>query len=170
MNRLLFTGILLVCVVLSFVIIQPGSGQVQKGQQAPVFNLRNVNGELVRPFQEGMPVVLSFFFTECQKCRDEIRQLSMLAEKYNGKVGVYLVGTSFKSNVDVSDDVAQYISNIGVGFLPMVDKYKDVIRKYGVTSYPSLYYVNKKGIVAYSCSAFNEKTINDLEKHIQKGK
>lgn len=170
MNRLLFTGILLVCVVLSFVIIQPGSGQVQKGQQAPVFNLRNVNGELVRPFQEAKPVVLSFFFTECQKCREEIRQLSMLAEKYNSAIGVYLVGTSFKSNIDVTDDVARYIADIGVELIPMVDKYKDVIREYGVTNYPSLYYVNKKGIITYSCSAFNEKTINDLEKHIQKGK
>ncbi len=161
---------MLVCVLLSFSMNQSGIGQVQKGQEAPAFNLRNVNGELVRPFQERMPVVLSFFFTECQKCREEIRQLSVLAEKYNGSVGVYLVGTSFKSNVDVSDDVARYIGDIGVGFIPMVDKYKDVIRKYGVTSYPSLYFVNKKGIVTYTCSAFNEKTMNDLEKHMQKGK
>jgi len=140
---------------------------ITKGKIAPVFNLRNVKGELVKPFQEPKPVIVSFFFTDCPKCKVEIKELETFSQKYDDKVKIYLVGTSFKNDVDVSDDVDSFIKDLNVSFIPLVDKYKDIIKSYGVSAYPSLFLIDSKGQVVFSSSAYNEKTMRELEKKIK---
>jgi len=147
-----------------------GYCQVTNGKEAPVFNLRNINGQLVKPFSEPRLIIISFFFTDCQNCKKEIRKLEELNQKYNDKVTIYLIGTSFKNDVDVTDDVDAFIKALNVSFIPLVDKYKEVIASYGITVYPSVYLINKKRKVIYASSSYNEATAEELEKHIKKAK
>ena len=45
------------------------AGEISPGQRAPEFNLRNIKGDLIRPFEDKKPIIVSFFFTECSTCR-----------------------------------------------------------------------------------------------------
>jgi len=155
-------------VILTFIFsLSAGNCEIVKGKPAPVFNLRNSRGELVKPFQESKPVLISFFFTDCPNCRKEIKELEALNEKFNDRVALYLVGTSFKNGVDVSEDVDNFIKELNVGLVPLVDKYKEAIKSYGVSQYPSLFLINSKGNVVYTSTSYNEKTIKELEKQIK---
>jgi peroxiredoxin len=156
-------------VVLFLFALDPVHSEIRRGQKAPVFNLRNTDGELIRPF-DGISkrLVLSFFFSECAVCREEIKHLSELHGKYNSVIDVHLIGTSFKKNVDVSQDVKQYIKGLGVDFNPLVDKYTDVIRMYGVTHYPTLLIVEKNGKVSFMSKDYNANTMAELEKIVKK--
>ena len=160
LKNLIIFSILLICA-------NAGYGQIAKGHEAPVFNLRNTNGELVKPFQASKPVIISFFFTDCPNCRSEIKELETLNQNYNDKISLFLVGTSFKKDVEVSEDVDSFIKELSVSFTPLVDKYKDVIKSYGVTNYPSLFLIDSKGKVVFTSNTYNEKTIKELEKQIK---
>lgn len=137
------------------------------GEKAPVFNLRNINGELVMPFAEkDNPIVLSFFFSECVICKNEIKDLYELSKKYP-KVKVFLVGTSFKPNADVTTEVRNYIKELNVDFVPLVDKYKEIIRTYKVQNYPTVMLIDKNGTIAYKSEKYDNKTIAEIEQKIK---
>ncbi len=156
-------------IAVSFLAFDPVHSEIQRGQKAPVFNLRNTDGELIRPF-DGISkrLVLSFFFSECAVCREEIKHLSELLGKYNSVIDVHLVGTSFKKNVDVAQDVRLYIKGLGVDFNPLVDKYADVIKMYGVTHYPTLLIVERNGRVSFISKNYGENTMAEIEKIVKK--
>lgn len=143
------------------------NGEVVKGTAAPVFNLRTPNGELVKPFQLQKPMVISFFFTECQNCKIELKELEQFYLRNDDKITLFIVGTSFKKDVDVAEDVDAFIKELGVNVTPLVDKYKDVIRLYGVSKYPSLFFINSKGDVVFKSDVYSEKTISELEKQLK---
>lgn len=105
----------------------PVNGEVLKGTVAPVFNLRTPRGELVKPFQSQKPMIISFFFTDCPNCKIELKALEQFYLNNGDKVAVFIVGTSFKKDVDVAEDVDAFIRDLGINITPLVDKYKDVI-------------------------------------------
>lgn len=166
MKSFRFAKIIILCILL-MTFGYNGYGEIKKGENAPVFNLRNTEGILIKPFQEPKLILISFFFTECPNCVKEIKDLEELNQKYNDKVSIFLVGTSFKKDVDISEDVDSFIKGLRVNFVSLVDKYKDVIKEYGVSSYPAVFLINSNGKVIFTSTSYNEKTISNLEKQIK---
>lgn len=158
-----------VFVAISILSFSMSYSQVKKGQAAPIFNLRNTNGELVKPFQDiKKPIILSFFFTECVNCKKEIKELYELYSKYNSVFDVYLVGTSFKKDVNIVSDIKDFINEIGVDFVPLVDRYLEVINKYKIIKYPTIIIIDKNGNISYIFDNFNDSTFNEIEKIVKK--
>src|SRR6187397_2072906 len=94
-------GILLAAITIA---VAPAPA-VQKEAGAPQFELRNVNGRIVRLSDyRGKVVLINFWATWCPPCRAEMPDLIKLQREY-GKEGLQIIGVSYppqkKSRVTV---------------------------------------------------------------------
>ncbi|HLH25838.1 MAG TPA: TlpA disulfide reductase family protein [Chloroflexota bacterium] len=89
----------------------------------------------------GRPVVVNFWASWCQPCRDEANVLEQFAQEY-GPQGVAFVGV----NVWDSDDKARaFLDEFGVSYANGLDAGGSAAIEFGVTGLPETYFVDRQG-------------------------
>jgi peroxiredoxin len=144
---------------------QPAAAILQKGEKAPAIRLTTTSGQTVTLSNyRGYVLVMDFFATWCIPCKEAIPHLNALNSKY-GKQGLQILGVSVDegSDRDVKDFVlARHLS------YPVAVAGDEMQADYGLRSIPTIYVINKKGMVAEKFQGYSEQTAKAIEDTIKR--
>ena len=119
---------------------QPTSGP------APDFKLQTFDGqEFVLSEQRGKVVVINFWASWCDPCREEAPLLQEIWERYQDR-GVILVGIAY---ADVESASLAYIEEFGLTYPHGPDFGTKISDDYFITGVPETFIVDQKGEIAY---------------------
>lgn len=120
------------------------SASVPVGSQAPEFELPDVSGRTVRLGDlKGKVVLLDFWATYCDSCRESVGALKQIRKEYKDK-GFELVGISLDA---APEQVAEFIKEEGVDYPVLVDSDLVVSQAYGVRGLPVTMLLDRSGVV-----------------------
>ncbi|MGA3286168.1 MAG: TlpA disulfide reductase family protein [Bacteroidota bacterium] len=158
------------------------SDTLNVGDEAPQFVMRNLmanTGVFLRDFtgktlrepwkkKERQVVVLSFWATWCQPCKNEIPILTKLAADYKDQnVKFFLVNTMEKAE-SIEDSVRDIYKSRGYTLPCLVDPSGRYTSLYSVHGLPVLVVIDKFGIVRQINRGYHENFQIELEKLIKK--
>lgn len=116
----------------------------KEGNPAPDFVLESLTGQAVDSSQyRGRPILVHFWATWCQPCRDEVKRLEAAAEAYRSKGFEILALT----NETDRNEVAKFVREQNLSFLIVFDPSNIVFDQYRVTGLPSSFLVDGDGII-----------------------
>ena len=114
------------------------------GSQAPDFELKNRNGEVVRLSDyEGNLVFLNFWATWCLPCVDEMPDMMQLQERFEGrpfKILTVSVDTSWEA-------VDDFYEEHNLDFLTLLDPGRQIADRYKLTGQPETFLIDGDGTV-----------------------
>jgi len=115
-----------------------------KDIEAPDFSLRDLNGaERKLSGYRGKVVLLNFWATNCDPCKEEMPSMQILYERLKGKPFVMLAVSLDRSKKDVTG----FIQEKKYTFTVLLDPDKYVARLYQVTGIPTTFIIDKNGII-----------------------
>jgi cytochrome c biogenesis protein CcmG/thiol:disulfide interchange protein DsbE len=116
-------------------------GQVQSGL-APDFSLTTFDNRHVSLKDlHGKVVVVNFWASWCQPCRQEAAYLEQTWRKYKDK-GVVFIGVDY---VDTEPSALAYIKEFDITYFNGPDLGTRISQAYAIKGVPETYYIDKKG-------------------------
>lgn len=106
--------------------------------------------------------MMSFFATYCIPCEKEIPILEKIAADYKDKAVFVLVDSK-----EEPDKVRSFMDKKKIGLTVLLDRYGVAADKYGVSSLPSLFIIDEKGIVRYVQHGYHEGFDRELVKSLE---
>jgi peroxiredoxin len=115
---------------------------VLEGKPAPDWQLEDFAGkkQTLKGFR-GKVVLLDFWYVDCPWCIRAMPKLNALAERFKGKA-VVVLGMNTDDSIPAAKQVLQRMK---ITYLSL--KAKGVDKQYGVTGFPTLFVIDKKGVV-----------------------
>ncbi|TVY11702.1 thiol-disulfide oxidoreductase ResA [Paenibacillus cremeus] len=115
------------------------------GSKAPDFTLLGLDGKTHKLSDyKGKVVVVNYWGTFCEPCRDEMPALERQHAKWAGK-NVEILGLNLdEPRVAVENFINQY----KVTFPILFDKNEENRKKYGVSQYPTTFFIGPDGKIA----------------------
>jgi thiol-disulfide isomerase/thioredoxin len=139
--------------------------ELKLNEPAPTFVLRSLNddevflrdfcGELRQPWKNKTKhvVILSFFTSYCQPCRKEIPELqAIVAQDTSQTLTALLVNLKEEKEL-----VAKYAADMGFTLPVLLDRYGMIAKKYGVSSVPRIFIIDKEGKLVWMTKGYDEK-------------
>lgn len=145
----------------------------QIGTQMQPFTLEDIESKPMTIELNKKVNLVSFWVSSCSLCKEELRVLNALGEKYKGNkdIGITVVSTDFGGPRMVKIVLKE---SGGVVNVPIVfDKGLNVARdKFGVTSFPALFLLDKAGKIDFFMEGYqadSEARINsEIEWRLKK--
>ena len=123
------------------------SGGAKVGQAAPDFTLNGLDGKPVKLSDyKGQAVLINFWATWCNPCRQEMPDLEALWKTYKDR-GVVVLAVNL-TDQDTVSDVTQYIKDLALTFPVVLDETGSVSSLYRVGPIPSSYFVDRQGVLS----------------------
>lgn len=91
---------------------------------------------------KGKVALVEFWSISCGPCRMSGPELARIQSKL-GAQGLIVVGIT----TDAKDEVAEFVERKGLGFSAVSDENGDTTHAYGISAIPTLYVIDKRGIV-----------------------
>ncbi len=144
---------LLVCgvalAVLMVAVLAQGFGRnpravpsVMEDKPAPTFSLVDTQGRAVSLEQlKGQRVVLNFWSTWCQPCKQEYPLLMAAQKRYPD---VAFLGVVY---VDSSANVTHYLGRAGANYPHLLDPDGRTAIDYGVAGVPETFFIDARGVI-----------------------
>ncbi len=127
--------------LLGWGLVKKASGPRGSGT-APDFSLTGFDGRTATLSQlRGQVVVINFWASWCDPCRQEAAYLEQTWRKYKDK-GVVFVGVDW---VDTQKEALAYIKEFDITYLNGPDLGTRIAQAYGIQGVPETYYVDKTG-------------------------
>lgn len=137
----------------------------QKGEPAPPFKAVTTSGQQVTLNNyKGRVLVLDFFASWCPPCRASIPHLVNLNRKY-GKQGLQILGMSVDEDGEAA--VRKFVAEKGINY-PVAVVDSEIQGDYGIRSIPTMYLVNKKGVIVEKFMGFSDETGRAMETAIKR--
>lgn len=113
------------------------------GDSAPDFTLTDLEGDVIRLSDyKGKAVMLNFWGTFCPPCVYEMPLFQKYYEQYKDQ-GFVVLGVNLD---EATVTVKRFVKEYGLTFPIPMDK--NVVRKqYGVTQYPTTFFINQEGVI-----------------------
>lgn len=116
------------------------------GNVAPDFELDDLNGKPLRLNDlRGKAVILNFWATWCEPCRQEMPLLQKAFAQYAAE-GLVIVGVDLGEEPAV---VQNYVDQLGVDFPIALDRQEQVSRRYRVFGLPTSFFIDRQGVIDY---------------------
>jgi cytochrome c biogenesis protein CcmG/thiol:disulfide interchange protein DsbE len=144
------------------------SGPAAKGQAAPDFAMKSLDGKTVRLSDfRGKAVLLNFWATWCEPCKIEMPWFVELQKSY-GQNGLQVLGVAMD---DASkEDIAKFAKEMGVNYPVLVDNEsirEEVGNSYGGVQFlPTTLYIDRDGKVVDK--VFGLKGRSEIEDDVKK--
>jgi peroxiredoxin len=137
--------VVVAAVALFFVLRKPASAEVNVGDPAPEFAIKDETGkELKLSDYRGNVVFLNFWYTTCEPCRQEMPDMELVNRVFKDrkfKMIPVSVDTSF-------DDVKKFYQDFKLTTMGMyLDPGKQIANRYNVYKFPETYVIDGNGIV-----------------------
>lgn len=121
---------------------------LRRGERPPppalVFETLDGEGEISLADYRGKAVVLNFWASWCEPCRDELPLIEK-AHKRLAAQGGTVVGIDVKEN---SGAALKAVDEFGLTFPNLRDRDGSFVRKWGQTGYPENFVIDREGRVA----------------------
>ncbi|WP_334073334.1 MULTISPECIES: TlpA disulfide reductase family protein [Paenibacillus] len=113
------------------------------GTAAPEFSLPGLDGETYKVGGErNKPLLLNFWASWCDPCKEEAPDLVKLADKYSDTLDVLAVNVTF---YDKLDKAKAFVKEYGYTFPVLLDEKEEVYRKYNGIAFPTNVLIDKDG-------------------------
>jgi cytochrome c biogenesis protein CcmG/thiol:disulfide interchange protein DsbE len=133
---------LVVVALLAYSVATGPSAPLQPGQIAPTFGLASLEGGRIDlNAQRGKVIVINFFASWCDPCRQEAADLEEAWQQYQPE-GVQFLGIAYK---DASSKAQAFVDQYGVTYPCALDPGDRTARVYGVTGVPETFVINGQG-------------------------
>lgn len=138
--------LVIVAVVGLFAIgLRRTGGGPQVGEPAPDFTLTLFDGgEISLSELRGQVVVINFWASWCDPCRDEAPVLERVWRAYRDR-GVVFIGVDY---VDIESDARKYLEEFDVTYPNGPDNGQRIARAYRIRGVPETFFVDQKGNIA----------------------
>ena len=147
------------------VFSQPAAAILQKGDRAPAIKLVTTSGQPVTLANyKGYVLVMDFFATWCIPCKESIPHLNNLNRKY-GKQGLQILGVSVDEGSD--REVKSFSAERKISY-PVAIGGEDMQEDYGLRSIPTVYVIDKKGMVADKYQGYSDQNGKAMEETIKR--
>lgn len=144
---------------------QPAEAILQKGDKAPPIKVVTTSGQPVTLANyRGYVLVMDFFATWCIPCKESIPHLNSLNRKY-GKQGLQILGMSVDEGND--REVKSFIGERRISY-PVAIAGEDLQTEYGLRSIPTVYIIDKRGMVAERFQGYSDQTGKAMEETIKR--
>jgi thiol-disulfide isomerase/thioredoxin len=141
------------------------SAFIKKGDPAPPLKVVSMSGQKITLANyKGHVLILDFFATWCTPCRSSIPHFIGLYSKYN-KQGLEILGMS--ADEDADKEVREFVGEQKIIY-PVALAGEEMITDYGIRSLPTVYVINKKGVIAEKYMGFNDDMAKSMETLIKK--
>jgi len=141
-QALVVAGVALALLVLFLYGVRGGAPL--EGRPAPDFSLAPYEGsEISLDSLRGQVVVLNFWASWCEPCREEAPALERIWRAY-GKRGVAFVGVNVQ---DTAKGSLAFIEQFDITYPNGPDPYERIARAYRVFGYPETYVIDRDGRV-----------------------
>lgn len=115
------------------------------GTPAPAFTLTGLDGEEYGVNgKRDKPVLLNFWASWCDPCKQEAPELVDIADKYKDKLDVYSINVT---KYDKLKEVEQFVDQYHFTFPVLLDKEEEVYLKYNGIAFPTNVLIDENGIV-----------------------
>lgn len=153
--------LLLVTVSLSLVAT---AGALETGTRAPAIQGTDLAGNaLSSAALRGKVVVLDFWASWCDPCREAMPALERLHQRYRER-GVVVLGVS----VDRSASNAQrFLQRTPVSFRVMHDDGQSIARRYRPETMPSTYVIDRGGVLRHVQAGYHEGDEQAIERAVR---
>src|SRR6266566_9298721 len=112
---------------------------------------------------KGKPIVLNFWASWCQPCKDELPLLENAWKQMQAqKKDIVFLGIDFQES---SGDATSFLQLYGITYLAALVANGSVANQYGVTSLPQTIFINRNGTVMSRES--QELSAQELSKNLQ---
>ena len=142
--------LVLAAVSMFFLLSCSGSDKqsLKVGSSAPDFTLKTISGEdLSLSSFKGEPVVLNFWATWCEPCKDEMPHFQQVYDRYSKTDGLNVIAVNMN---ETADKASAFFSEYKLTFPSLIDVNQSVtVGKYGILGLPTTYFIDAKGIIRY---------------------
>ena len=146
-------------------IAAPAEAVLQKGHSAPPIHTTTTAGKpLNSASHKGQVLIVDFFATWCGPCKASIPFLNGLNKSY-GKQGLQIFGMS------VDDEGEKHVNEFAAArqiSYPIALASDELQSEYGIRSVPTLFVINKKGVVADKFQGYSDVTGRAIETLVKK--
>ena len=134
-----------------------------RGQQAPEFELKALDGRTIRLSDyRGKAVLLNFWATYCGPCKIEMPWLEELQKQYAAQ-GLVVIGAAMD---DSQEDVAKFIQEMGVHYTIVMGRESVADAYGGVQFLPGTFYIDRNGKIVDR--VFGLAGHGDIEENIKR--
>ena len=135
--------------------------QISIGEQAPDFELKDLNGQTHR-LSDALtrsPVALVFYKGECPTCQFTFPYIQRIFSRVGQRAGWILWAIS----EDDQDEARHFKDQFKLGFDVLIDDYPyPVSAAYGLQFVPSIFLIQQDGKVAVSAHGFTKAALNQI--------
>ncbi|MED4957337.1 TlpA disulfide reductase family protein [Paenibacillus sp. FSL R5-0527] len=121
------------------------AGAPKPGTPSPSFSLMGLDG---KQYDVGgkrdKPLLLNFWASWCDPCKEEAPELVKLADKYKDSLDVYGVNVTF---YDKLDDAKAFVKNYGYTFPVLLDEKEEVYSRFNGVAFPTNVLIDENGII-----------------------
>jgi peroxiredoxin len=153
--------------LLSIYPLSSASAFAQVGEKAPGFITSTLEGKRValKEYWEQhgkKAIVLSFFATWCQPCKEDLKYLQGLQEQL-GTQGFQVLAVHTQDPSAKAQGVKKFLDELGVSLPVLLDEYGIIGKRYGVTALPCNILIDKEGTLQAKYLGYNEAVKRDFE-------
>jgi peroxiredoxin len=121
-----------------------GVQRFEARKEAPSFSLKDLNGKQISLNEyKGKPLLLFFWGSWCQACKEDIVLLEKFFERNRGRVEILTIVIDGEKEKKVKNVVKDHRITLPV----LLDKKEQVARTYGVRMIPTAFLINREGWV-----------------------
>lgn len=125
-------------------ITDPGEG-LDVGQVPPQFTLQNAqNEEVTLDDFKGQKIILNFWATWCQPCREEMPLFEAVDQAHDD---VVVLAVNMAHQDSGREKVAQFLTQQNLTFPVIFDEVGDVAKAYEIINLPGTYFIDEQGKV-----------------------
>lgn len=141
---------------------------LNKGEQAPDFELTTLAGEPIRLSElQGKKVILNFWATWCPPCKAEMPHMQNFYEDYAETENVEIVAVNLTSG-DREASVEEFVKDYGLTFPIPMDVEGEVGQKFQAVTIPTSYIIDTNGLIQHKIvGPMDETMIQDFVSNIK---
>jgi cytochrome c biogenesis protein CcmG/thiol:disulfide interchange protein DsbE len=135
---------LIIAVLVSYAVLARPSEPPQIGGPVPDFQFTALDGSSMNlGARRGEVVVVNFFASWCDPCRQEAAALEQTWRAYQGQE-VQFFGIAYK---DADSKAQAFLDEFDVSYPSTVDTTNRAAREYGVTGVPETFVIDREGLL-----------------------
>lgn len=145
-------------------VIAGSAAALEAGGEAPEIGLRDTRGELLRMSDlRGKVVIVDFWASWCEPCREEIPVLNELQRRYRDRLVV--VGV----NIDRDEDnMRRFLRRTRARFRIVHDPQHQVADRFEPEAMPSSYFIDREGVVRYVHRGFHAGDRDEFVRQVER--
>jgi cytochrome c biogenesis protein CcmG/thiol:disulfide interchange protein DsbE len=114
------------------------------------------DGQLQLAELRGTPIVLNFWASWCDPCREEAPRLQEGWGRDSSR-GILYLGLNMQ---DLTDDARAFLDEFAIDYPTIRDPGNEIARRYGATGIPETYFIDRRGrVVGHVIGVLEEETL-----------